>query len=113
MQILIRLRPYYWFIRHSYMCTTDLQTSFEKAKSWVRELQRQADPSIVIMLVGNKADLAANRKTPKEMGEQYALEEGLLFAEASAKSGTGVEELFMEIGEYCPGFRLHRVKLIE
>lgn len=95
------------------MCTTDLQTSFEKAKSWVRELQRQADPSIVIMLVGNKADLAANRKTPKEMGEQYALEEGLLFAEASAKSGTGVEELFMEIGEYCPGCVFHRVKLIE
>lgn len=51
------------------------------------------------MLVGNKSDLSANRKTPKELGEEYAKEEGLLFAEASAKSGDGVEDLFMEIGE--------------
>jgi hypothetical protein len=26
----------------------------EKAKSWVNELQRQANPNIVIALVGNK-----------------------------------------------------------
>jgi GTPase SAR1 family protein len=35
--------------------------SFDKARSWVRELQRQADPSIVIGLCGNKSDLAAGR----------------------------------------------------
>lgn len=74
------------------------ETSFEKAKSWVRELQRQADPGIVIMLVGNKLDLEASRKVSKEMGQQYAEEEGLLFAEASAKNGDGVEELFLDIG---------------
>lgn len=75
-----------------------IQTSFEKAKTWVRELQRQADPGIVIMLVGNKLDLSASRKTSTELGKQFADEEGLLFAEASAKSGEGVEGLFMEIG---------------
>lgn len=32
-------------------------SSFEKAKSWVKELQRQANPNIVIALVGNKLDL--------------------------------------------------------
>lgn len=32
-------------------------SSFEKAKSWVKELQRQANPNIVIALVGNKVDL--------------------------------------------------------
>ena len=32
-------------------------SSFEKAKSWVKELQRQANPNIVIALVGNKIDL--------------------------------------------------------
>lgn len=64
----------------------------------MRELQRQADPSIVIMLVGNKTDMESQRKTSREIGEQYAKEEGLLFAEASAKTGEGVEELFMEIG---------------
>jgi GTPase SAR1 family protein len=39
----------------------------EKAKSWVKELQRQANPNIVIALTGNKVDLVAagrkNRRT--------------------------------------------------
>jgi Ras-related protein Rab-5C len=81
----------------------------------VRELQRQADPSIVIMLVGNKLDLASQRQTPRELGEKYAQEEGLLFTEASAKTGDGVEQLFMDIGTFHvpagpfgrPSSRLH------
>ncbi|KIY45441.1 ras-domain-containing protein [Fistulina hepatica ATCC 64428] len=32
-------------------------SSLEKAKSWVKELQRQANPNIVIALAGNKVDL--------------------------------------------------------
>ena len=32
-----------------------------RAKSWVKELQRQASPNIVIALSGNKADLAGKR----------------------------------------------------
>ena len=64
----------------------------------MRELQRQADPSIVIMLVGNKLDLESSRKTSRETGARFAEEEGLLFTEASAKTGEGVQELFMEIG---------------
>ncbi|CAO1629668.1 unnamed protein product [Jaminaea pallidilutea] len=41
-------------------------SSFEKAKSWVKELQRQANPNIVIALVGNKIDLlSASSETTK------------------------------------------------
>ncbi|CAO0792711.1 unnamed protein product [Mucor circinelloides] len=36
-------------------------SSLEKAKAWVNELQRQADPNIVIALAGNKCDLEARR----------------------------------------------------
>ena len=32
-------------------------SSLDKAKSWVKELQRQANPNIVIALAGNKLDL--------------------------------------------------------
>ncbi|KAF9198732.1 hypothetical protein BGZ49_000347 [Haplosporangium sp. Z 27] len=42
-------------------------SSLEKAKSWVKELQRQANPNIVIALTGNKVDLVStgnkNRRT--------------------------------------------------
>lgn len=35
--------------------------TFARAKNWVKELQRQANPNIVIALAGNKADLASKR----------------------------------------------------
>jgi Ras-related protein Rab-5C len=38
------------------------QSSLDKAKSWIQELQRQADPNIIIALAGNKADLANTRR---------------------------------------------------
>jgi len=38
-------------------------SSLEKAKSWVKELQRQANPNIVIALAGNKVDLVTSSST--------------------------------------------------
>ncbi|CAO1632108.1 unnamed protein product [Sympodiomycopsis kandeliae] len=69
--------------------------SLEKAKAWIRELQRQADPNVIIALAGNKADLAPTRRgVSKEDAEKYAAEENLLFLETSAKDSSNVSELF-------------------
>ncbi|KAF8587260.1 hypothetical protein K439DRAFT_1630761 [Ramaria rubella] len=38
--------------------------SLDKAKSWVKELQRQANPNIVIALAGNKVDLVTPLSVP-------------------------------------------------
>lgn len=65
----------------------------------MKELQRQANPNIVIALVGNKLDLAAtSRAVPTEEAKAYATEAGLLYAEASAKTGDNVMDVFTEIG---------------
>ncbi|XP_043537809.1 ras-related protein Rab-5B isoform X2 [Chiloscyllium plagiosum] len=42
------------------------QETFARAKTWVKELQRQASPNIVIALSGNKADLANKRMVEYE-----------------------------------------------
>ncbi|KAJ3905841.1 GTP-binding protein RAB5 [Lentinula edodes] len=73
--------------------------SLEKARNWIRELQRQADPSIVIALCGNKSDLSARRQVSEEEAKKYAEEEGLMWAETSAKTGEGVSEIFTAIGK--------------
>lgn len=103
-------------------------TSLIKAKHWVAELQRQASPGIVIALVGNKLDLTNDvsgeeaapsrgdggdddddaegsgdaRKIPTEEAKAYAEEEGLLFFETSAKTGTNVTEVFTAIANAIP-----------
>ena len=73
--------------------------SLMKARSWVSELQRQADPSIVIALCGNKTDLNARRQVSQEEAKKYADEEGLMWGETSAKTGEGVSDIFTAIGE--------------
>lgn len=40
--------------------------SFQKAKNWVKELQRQGSPNLIMALAGNKADLAESRAVPAE-----------------------------------------------
>lgn len=49
--------------------------SLEKAKSWVKELQRQANPNIVIALVGNKVDLVKPSSAPGASGSSEAEDE--------------------------------------
>jgi methylase of polypeptide subunit release factors len=48
-------------------------------------------------LVGNKLDLASAREISTEEAQQYASESGLLFMEASAKTGESVVDIFTEI----------------
>lgn len=71
--------------------------SLVKAKSWIAELQRQADPGIVVLLAGNKLDLEPQRQVSTEEAQKYAAEEGLLFCEVSAKSAEGVKGLFDQV----------------
>ena len=46
--------------------------TFQRAKQWVKELQRQGNPNIVIALAGNKSDLNSKRKVEPEEAESCA-----------------------------------------
>ena len=74
-------------------------TSFERAKDWVRELQQQGDPNIVVAFVGNKIDMEQNRKVTTHEAVQYAEDNHLFAMEVSAKTASGIQELFMKIGK--------------
>ena len=106
--------------------------SFARAQAWVRELQRQASPGLVIALAGNKADLANSaaaapaapdgpdagsdapgaaasspssppaRAVATADAAAYAAESGLHFWETSAKDGTNVAELFADVASRLP-----------
>lgn len=92
--------------------------SFIRARHWVNELKSQGSPNIVISLVGNKLDLTgeaegepkppvgeeeeSGRKVAFEDGQKLADDEGLLFYEASAKSGFNVRKIFLAIANKIP-----------
>jgi len=69
--------------------------SFEHARTWLADVRAHADPHLTCILVGNKTDLESERRQVlTEEGEQWAQDEGLLFVEASAKSGANVDAAF-------------------
>merc|ERR1712137_722983 len=72
--------------------------TFQRAKQWVKELQRQGNPNIVIALAGNKSDLSSKRKVEPQEAESHASDNGIFFMETSAKTSTNVNELFVAIG---------------
>lgn len=68
--------------------------SFTKAQYWVSELQKTASPDIVIVLVGNKADLEPKRAVSHSTAQSYADNNGMLYVESSAKTSDGVAHIF-------------------
>ena len=79
-----------------------LLLDLSRAKNWVRELQRQGNPELIVALAGNKADLAAQRAVEPAEAQGYADENGLFFVETSAKTSVNVGELFNEIAKRLP-----------
>uniref|UniRef100_A0A665TMA3 RAB41, member RAS oncogene family n=1 Tax=Echeneis naucrates TaxID=173247 RepID=A0A665TMA3_ECHNA len=58
---------------------------------------------VIIMLVGNKTDLADKRQVSVEEGEQRAKELNVMFIETSAKTGYNVKQLFRRVAAALPG----------
>jgi len=112
------LAPMYYRNAQAALVVYDLTkaATLQKAKHWVSELRRQANPNIVIALVGNKLDLCIDgaeedrRMVSKEEAQSYAEEDGndLLFLETSAKSGVNVRAVFEAIAEKIPPAELTR-----
>jgi len=71
--------------------------TYEYVERWLKELLDHADPHIVVMLVGNKSDLEAQRTVPTEEAKAFAESKGLLFMETSALESTNVEAAFLEV----------------
>lgn len=73
--------------------------TFDHVARWVEELRAHADNSIVIILIGNKADLVDKRAVPTEDAVEFAEDQGLFFSETSALNGDNVESAFFRLLE--------------
>jgi small GTP-binding protein len=106
------LAPMYYRGANAAVIVYDITSldSFERAKKWVSELDKQAQPDIVIALVGNKIDLQTHRQVQKEDVSSYIQQQNhpnVISIEASAKTGDNVVEIFDEIAQKLPKTEAH------
>lgn len=98
------LAPMYYRGAQAAIIVFDITSAdtFTRAKNWVKELQRQANPNIVMALAGNKSDLAQKRVVTTEEATEYAEENQLIYFETSAKTGNNVVDIFLAIAKKLP-----------
>eukprot|EP00746_Dinoflagellata_sp_MGD_P041538 gnl/MRDRNA2_/MRDRNA2_20044_c0_seq1.p1 gnl/MRDRNA2_/MRDRNA2_20044_c0~~gnl/MRDRNA2_/MRDRNA2_20044_c0_seq1.p1 ORF type:complete len:217 (-),score=50.53 gnl/MRDRNA2_/MRDRNA2_20044_c0_seq1:37-687(-) len=74
------------------------QSTFASCAKWMEELRQNAEPDIVIMLVGNKVDLVDKdpgvRQVFYDAAAEFAKQYNLLFFESSAVTSYNVKHIF-------------------
>ena len=73
--------------------------SFNNIKNWLEDCKYLAPSKTLLVLIGNKIDKEEERAVTKEIGEEFATENGMLFFETSALSGIGIENVFQKCVE--------------
>ena len=78
------------------------KSSFTSLNKWLSDVRDNVVEGTFIILCGNKIDLNNKRAVPKEDGEKFAQENKIAYAETSASTGEGINELFNTIiGNFC------------
>ncbi|KAK3671100.1 hypothetical protein LTR78_009061 [Recurvomyces mirabilis] len=87
------------------------RNTFNSVTSWLQDLRQLAEDNIVIVLVGNKSDLAPSntitegdsknkRQVTRQEAEEWCRQNKVMqYLETSAKSGENVERAFLEVAE--------------
>lgn len=82
------------------------RSTFVSCTQWLHDLRQIAEEGIVVILVGNKMDLAGQssgsnqRQVTREEAEEWCRMNNIVrYVETSAKSGDGVERAFLEVAE--------------
>ena len=90
------------------------RSTFNHVTDWLDDLRQIAEEGIVVVLVGNKSDLAPastvsddsagetenKRQVTRQEAEEWCRQNKVMqYVETSAKSGEGVERAFLEVAE--------------
>ena len=78
------------------------KSSFTSLSKWLSDVKDNVVEGTFLILCGNKIDLNNKRAVPKEEGEKFAKENNIAFAETSAKTGEGINEMFnIILNNFC------------
>ncbi|XP_033876390.1 ras-related protein Rab-6A-like isoform X2 [Acipenser ruthenus] len=77
--------------------------SFQQTSKWIDDVRTERGSDVIIMLVGNKTDLADKRQVSIEVAERKSRELNVMYIETSAKAGYNVKQLFRRVAAALPG----------
>lgn len=89
--------PLYYKAAGCVLLTFDLtrKSTFEELKKfWVKQIQQQCDPKVIVVLIGNKCDMNDKRQVEESDARSYAEKRKFLYFETSAKVGTNIDTMF-------------------
>jgi len=101
------LKKYHDFAKLFYKGATSIilvydvtsQKSFDELKNyWYNEIKNLENEKLVIAVAANKSDLIGQQAVINEKGKAFADEIGAIFGITSAKTNTGIQALFDNIG---------------
>lgn len=84
------------------------KNSFKNIVKWVNDVRNERGNEVLLVIVGNKIDLEEKEVTKAE-GEQLAKENDAIFFEVSAKLGTNINNVFMNIAATLPGAEISQM----
>ncbi|KAJ3006028.1 Ras- protein Rab-11A [Thoreauomyces humboldtii] len=100
----------YWSLASGAVICYDItsRSSFARVKSWVRDFRAKTEGNenrrkaaggggqapVPILLLGTKSDMTSDRQVPAPEAQAYALAQGFLFMETSAKDDVNVDLAF-------------------
>uniref|UniRef100_A0A669CF96 RAB37, member RAS onco family n=1 Tax=Oreochromis niloticus TaxID=8128 RepID=A0A669CF96_ORENI len=91
----------YYRDAHALLLLYDItsKSSFDNIRAWLTEIHEYAQSNVVIMLLGNKADMSSDRAIRRDEGERLAREYSVPFMETSAKTGVNVDLAFTAVAK--------------
>ncbi|KAH0534836.1 ras-related protein Rab-21 [Cotesia glomerata] len=93
------LGPIYYRMSNGAILVYDItdEDTFQKVKSWVKELKKMLGDDVCLAIAGNKVDLEKDRNVSIEKAEEYAKQVGAVHFHTSAKQNRNIEEMFLDL----------------
>lgn len=80
-----------------------IRESFLNLTRWYNSIKDQINPETILVVVGNKDDMVEKEATPLQEAQDFARSIKAMYMRTSAKLGTGVKELFIEVSKEILG----------
>ena len=74
------------------------EDSFRSVRTWLESIHQHAPANVAMLMVGNKCDLANDRKVSMQQAKEFAAQNGNMnYYDCSAKENINIDEVFTDL----------------